>query len=235
MEPPSAIAKSEPVRQQSERAPTPQSAGGQRKESSAKPADEVEVRKEPTPAVATPLTIQPVTTTKSGRASKPSTPAVGSFPDNPTANSNNNNNNNSRSRPSRNSEAPAVPKRSHKKGASAAHAVAVQKALAQSKADDESTSINEEENDNIDPNEETYCYCNQVSYGQMVGCDGEHCKREWFHLGCVGLKVAPGKNGKLCSFFLLLFSLAWLWSWFCSGLFPPVDRDRRDIGLTFWL
>lgn len=198
MEPPSATAKIEPVRQQSERAPTPQSAGGQKKESSAKPADEAEVRKEPIPLVATPIATQPVTTTKSGRASKPSTPAIGSFPENPTANStnNNNNNNNPRSRPSRNSETPVVPKRSHKKGASAAHAVAVQKALAQNKADDETASIHEDENDGIDPNEETYCYCNQVSYGQMVGCDGEDCKREWFHLGCVGLKVAPGKNVK---------------------------------------
>lgn len=197
MEPPSATAKIESTRQHSERAPTPLSASSQKKEGSVKPADEAEVQKVIPPLVVAPITTQQVTTTKSGRASKPSTPAVGSFPDNPTSNSiNNNNNNNGRSRPSRGSETPAVPKRSHKKGASAAHAVAVQKAIAQSKADDDSNSVHEDEHDGVDPNEETYCYCNQVSYGQMVGCDGEDCKREWFHLGCVGLKVAPGKNGK---------------------------------------
>lgn len=41
------------------------------------------------------------------------------------------------------------------------------------------------------PNEPTYCYCNQVSFGEMVGCDGEDCKREWFHLPCIGFKNPP--------------------------------------------
>jgi hypothetical protein len=36
-----------------------------------------------------------------------------------------------------------------------------------------------------------YCYCNQVSYGEMVGCDGDDCKREWFHLPCTGLATLP--------------------------------------------
>lgn len=26
----------------------------------------------------------------------------------------------------------------------------------------------------IDPNEPKYCYCNQVSFGDMVACDGEN-------------------------------------------------------------
>lgn len=39
--------------------------------------------------------------------------------------------------------------------------------------------------------EPLYCYCQQVSYGEMVGCDGEHCEREWFHLPCIGLKELP--------------------------------------------
>ncbi|KNC83466.1 hypothetical protein SARC_04275 [Sphaeroforma arctica JP610] len=42
------------------------------------------------------------------------------------------------------------------------------------------------------PTEETYCICNQVSYGEMVGCDNENsCLREWFHYSCVGLTEAP--------------------------------------------
>lgn len=39
--------------------------------------------------------------------------------------------------------------------------------------------------------EPTYCYCNQVSFGEMVGCDGDTCKREWFHLPCIGFKNPP--------------------------------------------
>ncbi|KAK6465430.1 hypothetical protein DFJ63DRAFT_332857 [Scheffersomyces coipomensis] len=41
---------------------------------------------------------------------------------------------------------------------------------------------------NVEP---TYCYCNQVSFGEMVGCDGDDCKREWFHLPCIGFKNPP--------------------------------------------
>lgn len=39
--------------------------------------------------------------------------------------------------------------------------------------------------------EQTYCYCDQVSFGEMVGCDGEQCQREWFHLPCIGFKNPP--------------------------------------------
>ncbi|CAA21250.1 Chromatin modification-related protein png2 [Schizosaccharomyces pombe] len=45
--------------------------------------------------------------------------------------------------------------------------------------------------------EQLYCYCQQVSYGQMIGCDNENCKREWFHLPCVGL-VEPPKGIWYC-------------------------------------
>lgn len=37
----------------------------------------------------------------------------------------------------------------------------------------------------------TYCFCEQVSYGEMVACDNDSCEREWFHYGCVGLKEPP--------------------------------------------
>ncbi|GAA6049924.1 hypothetical protein JCM3770_007052 [Rhodotorula araucariae] len=43
----------------------------------------------------------------------------------------------------------------------------------------------------IDPNEPTYCYCDRVSFGEMIACENEDCSREWFHLGCVGLDQAP--------------------------------------------
>lgn len=43
----------------------------------------------------------------------------------------------------------------------------------------------------IDPNEPTYCLCDQVSYGEMIGCDNVNCEREWFHFSCVGLMTKP--------------------------------------------
>ncbi|KAI8077755.1 uncharacterized protein BX664DRAFT_343404 [Halteromyces radiatus] len=43
----------------------------------------------------------------------------------------------------------------------------------------------------IDPNEPLYCYCQQVSFGEMVGCDNNDCDLEWFHLACVDLKTVP--------------------------------------------
>ncbi|XP_039138105.1 PHD finger protein ING1-like [Dioscorea cayenensis subsp. rotundata] len=50
----------------------------------------------------------------------------------------------------------------------------------------------------VDPNEPTYCFCNQVSFGEMVACDNPDCKIEWFHFGCVGLKEHP-KGKWYCS------------------------------------
>jgi len=43
----------------------------------------------------------------------------------------------------------------------------------------------------IDPHEPTYCICNRVSFGEMVGCDNADCKVEWFHFECVGLTHPP--------------------------------------------
>ncbi|KAK7499909.1 hypothetical protein BaRGS_00008757 [Batillaria attramentaria] len=54
-----------------------------------------------------------------------------------------------------------------------------------------------------------YCLCNQVSYGDMVGCDNEDCPIEWFHYGCVGLTQAP--KGK----------------WFCPQCTAAMKRRGR--------
>ncbi|KAL7882126.1 hypothetical protein AOLI_G00089750 [Acnodon oligacanthus] len=43
----------------------------------------------------------------------------------------------------------------------------------------------------IDPNEPTYCLCEQVSYGEMICCDNDKCPIEWFHFSCVGLHHKP--------------------------------------------
>jgi len=55
----------------------------------------------------------------------------------------------------------------------------------------------ETQNMPIDPNEPTYCLCNRVSFGEMVGCDNPDCKIEWFHFECVGL-TAPPKGKWYC-------------------------------------
>ncbi|KAG8991313.1 Histone acetyltransferase complex subunit [Tulasnella sp. JGI-2019a] len=39
-----------------------------------------------------------------------------------------------------------------------------------------------------DEPERTFCYCNDVEYGNMIGCDnGPNCSREWFHLACTDI------------------------------------------------
>lgn len=85
-------------------------------------------------------------------------------------------------------------KRSHKKGAG----LAAQIAAAAAAHGDEGSSIQGDE-DEEEGDEPRYCYCNGVSYGEMVGCDGKECQKEWFHLDCVGLAKAPARNGKFLS------------------------------------
>jgi hypothetical protein len=47
----------------------------------------------------------------------------------------------------------------------------------------------------------------------MVACDNELCPREWFHLGCTELRVAPGEEEK----------------WFCRDCRP---KGTPRIGTT---
>ncbi|KAI9714539.1 MAG: hypothetical protein M1820_000501 [Bogoriella megaspora] len=61
----------------------------------------------------------------------------------------------------------------------------------------------EDDEEDVDEGEERYCFCNGVSYGEMVACDNVACPREWFHLTCVGLTKLPGSKGEL-SFLLYL-------------------------------
>ncbi|KAI9358854.1 hypothetical protein BD770DRAFT_363907 [Pilaira anomala] len=61
----------------------------------------------------------------------------------------------------------------------------------------------------IDPNEPLYCYCQQISYGEMVACDNADCEIEWFHLACVDLKTVP--KGK----------------WYCSNCILKMKGRQR--------
>lgn len=43
-------------------------------------------------------------------------------------------------------------------------------------------------------NERLYCICNQYSYGNMIKCDNNFCKQEWFHYACVHVSSPPKGN-----------------------------------------
>ncbi|KAK3338651.1 hypothetical protein B0T25DRAFT_555280 [Lasiosphaeria hispida] len=223
--------KPEPAKPEVEAPPPPpeQVPNGGKKEAIAKTIEELPKRDSATPIL--PPTPIATVKTKSGRASKPSTPALATFAEAQAAS-------NPRSRPSRNAESgtggptataavtmtttttittTATAKRSHKKGASvsaaAAALITVQAAFAPPSAavtapvnredprGGNHSSGNKEaqpqdDDDEADGDEPRYCFCNQVSYGEMVGCDAEGCPREWFHLECVGLEVAPKGKAK---------------------------------------
>ncbi|KAI5858302.1 hypothetical protein GGS23DRAFT_334325 [Durotheca rogersii] len=169
-------------------------AGNNKKETVAK-GDDVEPKVDSVPVQ--PTTTTTVVTTKSGRASKPSTPALGSFPDPPA-----------RSRSSRTTTTTTTnAKRSHKKGAA-------QQVAARVADEDANSSVQGDDEGDADADEPLYCYCNGVSYGEMVACDAEDCEREWFHLDCVGLKAAPPSNMK----------------WYCDNCKDRIRTGKRVNG-----
>lgn len=65
----------------------------------------------------------------------------------------------------------------------------------------------DDEDQSIDPDEPTYCLCDQISYGEMICCDNDLCPIEWFHFSCVSLTTKP--KGK----------------WFC----PKCRGDRPNV------
>ncbi|CAG7716570.1 unnamed protein product [Allacma fusca] len=47
----------------------------------------------------------------------------------------------------------------------------------------------QDHNEELD--EPKYCICNEMSYGDMIGCDNDLCPMEWFHFKCVQLSSKP--------------------------------------------
>ncbi|KAL1887997.1 hypothetical protein Cpir12675_006348 [Ceratocystis pirilliformis] len=127
----------------------------------------------------------PTSTTKSGRVSKPSTPALATFQETSV-----------RLRASRSSDSNSDKNTKRKKGSTPLQAQTVVEEEEKAAAGTASDAAVQEDEDIEDANEPTYCFCNGVSYGAMVACDADDCAREWFHLECVGLKVAPKTNAK---------------------------------------
>lgn len=47
--------------------------------------------------------------------------------------------------------------------------------------------------------ERKYCFCDRVSYGEMIGCDDSNCEREWVcDLPCL-LPIPLGLITRLCA------------------------------------
>ncbi len=160
-------------------------------------------------------------TTRAGRTPKAATPTIGTFPDitmvrsRSTRNANNTNSHSNTSSEN-NSTTGGVSKRGHKRNKQSITNVGVAAPALQPLANKRSnppssagSSIAPEQEDqevegeaeaesDEDGDEPRYCYCNEVSYGDMIACENDDCPREWFHLACVGLERAP--RGK----------------WFCS-------------------
>ncbi|EAT86273.2 hypothetical protein SNOG_06442 [Parastagonospora nodorum SN15] len=155
---------------------------------------------------------------RAGRTSKTATPVVGSFPEIPMARSrsmrNANNSNSNTSSENNSTTTGAVSKRGTKKGpqttSNAALASPAVKPAPNPKSNPPSSTTSsippELENEypeaesEEDGDEPRYCYCNEVSYGNMVACDNDDCPREWFHLACVNLDKAPvGRTKWFCS------------------------------------
>lgn len=206
-------------------APTPATASGGKTDSSGK-QDETEGnsgKKEPTPSAPAPTGNLPMVTTKSGRTSKPSTPALATFAEAAASRA---------GRPSRSSEGAGPPKRSHKKGGSTAAAAQVLAARLANESTNSSSAQGDEDEAEVDENEPLYCYCNGVSYGEMVACDADDCPREWFHLECVGLKIAPKGNGELARMFFppslrIFISRLTIWCFNCAAKWYCDDCKER--------
>ncbi|KAL3443061.1 hypothetical protein BJX65DRAFT_210781 [Aspergillus insuetus] len=128
-----------------------------------------------------------------GRTSKTSTPVLPSAePVQP------------RSRPTRSTDSTA-PKRTQKKNG--ANTVPVLPPPAPASDAEESIHEGDDEDEEGEPR---YCYCNEISFGEMVACDNDACPREWFHLSCVGLTKPPGRNVK----------------WYCNECKENMRRSR---------
>lgn len=58
--------------------------------------------------------------------------------------------------------------------------------------DEEMSGMGNGEGDDEDETDNTkYCTCQRVSFGDMVACDNDNCKHQWFHWECVGIKEEP--------------------------------------------
>ena len=139
-----------------------------------------------------------VITTRTGRVSKTATPIAATFPENTSRNAvksrareagGNGSHASSESGYGQSERMNTREKRRREgKDASEARKITLAEEMASENGEEEGSEV---EGDEEEENEPRYCYCNEVSYGEMVACDNENCPRQWFHLRCAGLREAP--------------------------------------------
>ncbi|CAH2354145.1 chromatin modification-related protein Yng2p [[Candida] railenensis] len=62
-----------------------------------------------------------------------------------------------------------------------------------------------------DADNNLYCFCQRVSFGEMIGCDNDDCKYEWFHWACVGI-TSPPKDDEI---------------WYCPDCSPKMEKRKK--------
>lgn len=62
-----------------------------------------------------------------------------------------------------------------------------------------------------DADNNLYCFCQRVSFGEMIGCDNDDCKFEWFHWSCVGI-TSPPKDDEV---------------WYCPDCAPKMEKRKK--------
>ncbi|KAG2736545.1 hypothetical protein G9P44_000635 [Scheffersomyces stipitis] len=62
-----------------------------------------------------------------------------------------------------------------------------------------------------DADNNLYCFCQRVSFGEMIGCDNDDCKYEWFHWSCVGI-TSPPKDDEV---------------WYCPDCAPKMEKRKK--------
>lgn len=158
-------------------------------------------------------TIAPITTNapaaRSGRASKTATPVAGTFAETTARN----NGNRAARKKEADSHASSESGRGDRPQRDKRKAIGTHKVANGDEADIDADADADEEGDD-DEDEPRYCYCNGVSSGSMVACDNPSCEKQWFHLSCLGLHVAPATD-----------------KWYCDDCKPlanPRRGGRRD-------
>jgi len=70
----------------------------------------------------------------------------------------------------------------------------------------------------VDPDEERYCVCGDVSWGEMICCElDEKCDfGQWFHMECVSLPELPPRTVK----------------WYCPGDRKKLHKGESTNGLV---
>ncbi|KAF2465366.1 uncharacterized protein BDR25DRAFT_318607 [Lindgomyces ingoldianus] len=86
------------------------------------------------------------------------------------------------------------PKRHRKGGSRASPSTTADDESLQSEAgteDEEMSGAGGGDQEEDESDDTKYCFCQRVSFGDMVACDNDNCQFQWFHWECVGIKEEP--------------------------------------------